>query len=78
MARKNEAKFFVTLDTKQYTFAFKKLTAGNANYLKQLKLMQQQEARYRQSQKALGASLTNLARKTEVIAKGYQHSYSRL
>jgi|TARA_E500000318_G_scaffold106850_1_gene115311 tape measure domain-containing protein len=73
MARKNEAKFFVTLDTKQYTAAFKKLSAGNANYLKQLKLMQQQEARYRQSQKALGASLTNLARKTEVIAKGYQH-----
>jgi tape measure domain-containing protein len=73
MARKNEAKFFVTLDTKQYTFAFKKLSAGNANYLKQLKLMQQQEARYRQSQKALGASLTNLARKTEVIAKGYKH-----
>ncbi len=73
MARKNEAKFFVTLDTKQYTAAFKKLSAGNANYLKQLKLMQQQEARYRQTQKALGASLTNLARKTEVIAKGYQH-----
>ena len=73
MARKNEAKFFVTLDTKQYTYAFKKLAAGNANYIKQLKLMQQQEARYRQSQKALGASLTNLARKTEVIAKGYQH-----
>jgi tape measure domain-containing protein len=73
MARKNEAKFFVTLDAKQYTAAFKKLAAGNANYIKQLKLMQQQEARYRQTQKALGAALTNLARRTEVIARGYQH-----
>ena len=73
MAKKNEAKFFVTLDAKQYTAAFKKLAAGNANYIKQLKLMQQQEARYRQTQRALAASLNNLARRTEVIARGYQH-----